>query len=85
MFAQIECPLAGMDDEHFGGLVIVLRVDAVRRLASTADVEAVRFRNVNELVRVLGYPGPMIVKFSLASEPGFRVSMNALRQGLRSA
>ena len=29
-------------------------------------------------------PGPMMVKFSLASEPGVRVSIKALKQGFRS-
>jgi len=29
-------------------------------------------------------PGPMMVKFSFASDPGLRVSMNALKHGCRS-
>lgn len=53
MFAQVEAPAAAVDDEDFGGVVTMLRVDAARRLTGAADVEAVRLNDVHMLIGIL--------------------------------
>ena len=46
-----------MDDEHFLALVAVQRIGATRRLAGTADVEAMRLADMHVLMRVLRNTG----------------------------
>jgi hypothetical protein len=53
MLSEVEGPFAAMHDEHLRRFVTVLRIDAVRRLASGPDVEPVRFRDMDVLLRVL--------------------------------
>ena len=53
MFAQVEAPAAAVDDEDFGGVVTMLRVDAAWRLTGAADVEAVRLNDVHMLIGIL--------------------------------
>ena len=55
MLAKVEAPVARMYDEHLGGVVAVLRIDAPRRLSCAADVKAVRLGDVDILLGILRY------------------------------
>jgi hypothetical protein len=46
-----------VNDEDLRSLMIMLRIDTVRRLSSTSDVKTVGLGNVDELIRVLGHSG----------------------------
>lgn len=83
--AKIETPLATVYDKYFGGVVAMLRIYTLGWLTCPADIEAVRLGNMDCCSGFSDTPGPIIVKFSFASDPGERVSMKALKQGLKSA
>jgi len=46
-----------VNEEHFGRFVEMLGVQAARRLSGPADVEAVRFGDVDVLIRIFGNAG----------------------------
>ena len=70
MLAQIEAPMAAVDDENLSRIMAVLRVYTARRLPRTADIIAMRFGNMDMLVGVFGYAGANNRKIFLRLLPG---------------
>ena len=47
-----------MNNEHLFRIVAMQRIGTTRRLAGTADIEAVRFADMHILMGILGHPRP---------------------------